>query len=470
MKELNKILRAIKDAGGQSLIVGGAVRDQLLGLDSKDLDIECYGIQPDKLVEVLNKFGHVDSVGRSFGILKMRINGLDLDFSIPRRDSKEGKGHRGFLAELDPSMTPKEAAARRDFTINSLAMDPDLESGREDGLEGPILDFYGGQDDLKAQSLHHTSVQFSEDPLRVLRGFQFAARFDMTMAQDTADLCRTMLPEACDLPVERVWEEWKKWALKGKTPSMGLDILLQTGWIDLYPELKALINCPQDPIWHPERWDRSEPYHNVWVHTCHVTDWAAHVAARDNLNEFDRLVLVFAALTHDVGKALTTTKDADGRIRSKAHSAAGEDLTRAFLTRIGCPEEIIRHTLPIVKEHLWHIAQDVNNIRGLKRLAVRISPSSISQWGRVVECDHSGRPPLPPGNPSAPFVEAARALQIENEKPAAILMGRHLIDLGLTPGPAFGKILSTAFDSQLDGEFDDLESALFWLKAFLAKQ
>lgn len=237
VEQLQSILGAIEDAGGRALIVGGAVRDMLMGQDAKDLDIEVYGLDVDRLIGVLARFGRVDAVGRSFGVLKMRLpDGRELDVSLPRRESAAGA--RGALGAPDPAMTPREAAARRDFTWNALALNP----------AGELLDFFGGAADLRAGIIRHTSAAFGEDPLRVLRAMQFAARFDMRLAPETVTLCRTLLPLAPDLAIERVWGEWLKWAIKGKRPSAGLRVLEETGWIGLYPELEALIGCLQDSI------------------------------------------------------------------------------------------------------------------------------------------------------------------------------------------------------------------------------
>ncbi|HEX9439454.1 MAG TPA: polynucleotide adenylyltransferase, partial [Roseiflexaceae bacterium] len=199
IEQLQPILSAIESAGGLPLIVGGAVRDQLLGYALKDIDIEVYRLSIEQLAEVLTPFGRLDAVGRSFGILKLRLpGGREFDFALPRRESKIGAGHRGFLAAPDPTMTPREAAARRDFTINAMALTP----------AGEILDFFGGQADLHARILRHTTAAFAEDPLRVLRGMQFAARFDMRLAPETAALCRALLAEAPTLAIERIWGEW----------------------------------------------------------------------------------------------------------------------------------------------------------------------------------------------------------------------------------------------------------------------
>jgi tRNA nucleotidyltransferase (CCA-adding enzyme) len=452
---IHPILAAIQAAGGRPLIVGGAVRDALRGTDRKDFDpefdIEVYGLPIDQLSDLLASFGRVDAVGRSFGILKLRTPaGHELDISLPRRESKIGAGHRGFLAAPDPTMTPHEAAARRDFTWNALALTP----------EGELLDFFGGAADLSAGIIRHTTAAFAEDPLRVLRAMQFAARFDMRLAPETAALCRTLLPEAATLATERIWGEWQKWAIKGRKPAAGLRVLVETGWLALYPELENLIGCPQDPVWHPEG--------QVFQHTLHVVDAAAAIAEREQLGDDQRAILLFAALCHDLGKPATTGINAKGRIGSPGHAQAGVEPTDMLLRRIGCPRALIAHILPLVREHMAHIGMQVSD-RTVRRLALRLAPATITQWGRLVEADHSGRPPLPPSNPGAEIVALAEQLSVSNGRPTPILYGRHLIALGMAPGPALGATLERAYHAQIDGAFDSVEEGLAWVARHAAE-
>ncbi|MEP7190086.1 MAG: HD domain-containing protein, partial [Roseiflexaceae bacterium] len=387
---IQPILDAIQAAGGRALIVGGAVRDVLMGIAPSEYDIEVYDLPIERLLDVLAGLGRVDAVGRSFGILKLRTpTGHELDISLPRRESKVGAGHRGFLATPDPTMTPREAAARRDFTWNALAVTP----------EGELLDFFGGAADLRAGIIRHTTAAFAEDPLRVLRAMQFAARFDMRLAPQTAALCRTLLPEAATLATERIWGEWQKWALKGHKPAAGLRVLAETGWLTLYPELAALTDCPQDPLWHPEG--------GVWLHTLYVCDAAAVIAEREQLADDQRAILLFAALCHDLGKPATTAIGADGRIRSPGHALAGLELAEALLRRLGCPRALVAQAGPLVREHMAHIGMQVSD-RTVRRLALRLTPATIAQWGWLVEADHSGRPPLPASTPGATIVALAQ--------------------------------------------------------------
>lgn len=241
---LRVMLEAIVAAGGRPAIIGGSVRDWVLGLEPKDIDVEVYGLDVADLELALSKF-KVDAVGRAFGVFKVTIEGETFDVSLPRRESKEGHGHRGFMVSSDPTMTPEEAALRRDFTVNTLGWD---------FIDGKLMDFHGGMADIKAKVLRHTSPAFAEDPLRVLRGCQFAGRFGFTMDGDTIDMCLSLTEELRTLPVERLWTEWVKLLTKSPKPSVGLTALVVTGAIEVFPEVKALWGLPQEPAWHPEGW------------------------------------------------------------------------------------------------------------------------------------------------------------------------------------------------------------------------
>jgi tRNA nucleotidyltransferase (CCA-adding enzyme) len=426
----------------KALVVGGFVRDSLLGVQSKDIDIEVYNMDLDTIAWALRNEGFkVDAVGKAFGVLKIDN---ELDISVPRRENKVGVGHRGFNVEPDPNMSVEEAASRRDFTINSMAMD----------LDGNIIDPHHGQTDLDVRCLRATSPNtFIEDPLRVMRGMQFASRFSMWIHPDTEHLCRQMAPQKSELPKERIWEEWKKWALKGVKPSDGLMIMFYSHWLD--PEIKVLYKTPQDPEYHPEG--------NVFIHTCHVVDAAAEIAEREQLEDNDRLVLMFAALCHDFGKPSTTTFER-GRWRAKGHSQAGVEPARAFLERIGAPSGVILEVLPLIQEHLVHAGIDNPSPRAIRRLANRIAPSNINALSRLIEADHSGRPPLPKGNPFLAWVKRANELNVSSSKPQAILLGRHLIEMGMKPGIDMGVVLKRAFQAQLDGDFDNIDNAKEWVK------
>jgi tRNA nucleotidyltransferase (CCA-adding enzyme) len=451
--ELRPVLEALRRVARPRL-AGGCVRDALLGLTPKDFDVEVQGITFDRLHRVLAPFGATDVVGRSFGVIKLRLAGAEYDFSLPRRESKTGAGHRGFSITPDPELSDADAAARRDFTINSLTCDP---------FTGEIFDPHGGQSDLRDRILRHTSPAFVEDPLRVLRAFQFAARFNLTLAPETAALCRDITDTYNELPVERIWGEWDKWATQAFYPSRGLAVLEETGWLVHFPEIAALRGCPQDPEWHPEG--------DVFTHTGYCCDalvqrgdWVDSPPAR-------RRILLLAVLAHDFGKpAITAQSEVRGRLRwrSLGHESAGGPLSESFLRRIGAPQSAITAVRPLVVLHLaHHHGSGEFSDSHIRRLARKLYPATIDDLCAVMSADSLGRPPLT-GAENLPLIATLRhrahELNLRQNPPRPILLGRHLIHLGYTPGPQFSAILHAAFEAQLDGAFTDVEGALTWMR------
>jgi tRNA nucleotidyltransferase (CCA-adding enzyme) len=450
-------LSALRAAGGRPRVVGGSVRDWLLGLEPKDFDLEVYGMDYEALGRALTPFGPTDLVGRSFGVIKVRLDGVEYDFSLPRRESKTGAGHRGFAVAPDPALTEAEAAARRDFTVNAIAYDP---------LENRVLDFHDGAGDLKRKVLRHTSAAFVEDPLRVLRAFQLAARFEFTLAPETAALCRSIRDTYAELPLERVWGEWDKWATKAAKPSCGLIALSQAGWLGHFPEVSALVGVPQEPEWHPEG--------DVFVHTNHCLDALVTLPSWREGAARTRRILSLSVLAHDFGKAVTTKQaERRGRIRwvSPEHEAAGGPLAETFLQRLGAPLELIEYVRPLVVNHLLHHHGSVEYRDSyVRRLANKIAPATLDELIAVMQADHLGRPPLI-SRETALRLEHLRAgakrLALEHAAPKPIVLGRHLISLGLKPGPQFGPALEAAFESQLDGAFYDEAGGLEWMRNYL---
>ncbi len=434
----------------RSYLVGGCVRDWLLGVPVADFDIEVYGIAYGDLAAVLSRHGRADSVGKSFGVVKLtHPSGQVWDFSVPRRDSKRGPGHKGFDIEFDPDLNPTEASARRDFTINSMLWDP---------RNGEVIDPHGGRADLRARILRHTSAAFPEDPLRVLRGMQFAGRFRLRAAPETLDLCRSIRSSFAELAVERVREEWLKWATRSMQPSQGLVFLRDSGWLDLLPELAAVVGVPQDPEWHPEG--------DVWVHTLHAVDALVASPHWPGMAVEGRLVLMMAVLLHDVGKATCTRTEFKGgreRIVSPGHEVAGGALAAAFLRRVGFQESWVERVVPLVVNHMVH--SEDPSARMVRRLSVRLRPSTIDELCAVMTADASARPPRPPGIPPSVqrLREAAASLQLQAAAPTPLLQGRHLLARGWTGGPRLGALLKEAYSAQLDGEFSDLDGALRWV-------
>ncbi len=437
----------VAGAGGRALLVGGCVRDALLGLHPKDVDIEVFGVPVAELEGLLQKRFRLVTVGRAFGVLKLK--GFEIDVSLPRTESKQGRGHKGFQVTGDPTLSPESAALRRDFTLNAISFDPRT-------LE--LVDPLGGVADLKQGVLRHCSEQFDEDPLRVLRAMQFLARFELSIDPATLALCRGIEPE--DLPPERQFEEWSKLLLRGKTPSRGLAFLKDCGWVRYYPELAALINCPQDPLWHPEG--------DVWTHTLHCLDaFAAHRLG----DPFEDLVVGLAVLCHDLGKPMTTITAEDGRIRSPGHEKEGLVPAESFLRRLTAQVNLFEGVLPLVETHMrpgaLYDSQSSDN--AVRRLANRAG--RIDRLVRVCRADAAGRPPLPADFPAGDWLlERAEALEVAGHAPRTLVMGRHLIERGLQPGPVFGEILQECFEAQLDGAFTDLDGGLIFLDGVLKRR
>ena len=455
-------LRAMLDAVrriGRPRLVGGGVRDWLLGLTPKDFDVEVAGVDFESLQRVLAPFGSTDIVGRSFGVIKLRSrsSGAEYDFSLPRRESKTGAGHRGFAVRPDPMLSDAEAAARRDFTVNAIALDP---------FTGALIDPHGGQRDLEARVLRHTSGAFVEDPLRVLRAFQLAARFDFTLAPETRQLCREIAPAFSELPVERVWGEWEKWASKAVKPSRGLAVLEETDWLKHFPEIAALRGTLQEPEWHPEG--------DVFTHTQFCIDALVALDEWKSSDATRRRLLTFAVLAHDFGKPSTTVfAEKRGAMRwiSPGHEPAGGPLAKDFLRRIGAPLDYDPPVCALVVHHLAHHHGNTQfTAASVRRLARKLAPARIDDLAVVMRADANGRPPLTSPEIHArinELVAKAHELAIADRAPKPIILGRHLIQLGLKPGSKFTPLIDAAFEAQLDGAFADEAGGIAWLRQHL---
>ena len=451
LREVRDVAELVRRAGGRALLVGGCVRDGLLGLEPKDFDIECFGIAPDRLQSVLGAEFELDLVGLSFGVLK--LHHFDIDVAIPRRETKLGLGHRAFGMEYDPTLTVAEASARRDFTVNAIYRDP---------LTDEVLDPWNGRADLEKKVLRHVSSHFAEDPLRVLRGMQFVARFDLTPAPETIEVCRRMTPEG--LPPERLFEEWAKLLTKGVKISKGLGFLRAVGWSRYYPELERLIGCEQDPQWHPEG--------DVWNHTLCCLD--AYAKDRDNRaieqseqsNNADDLIVGLAVLCHDFGKPACTAYDpVKKRIRSLGHDEAGVEPTLSFLRRLTNEERLLKEVPPLVRLHMRPFAmwRDRSSDGAIRRLAAKVV--RIDRLLRVAAADDAGRPPFPSEpEPLKWLAREAERLRVADSAPKPIVQGRDLIALGMKPGVAFGRILKAAYEAQLDGKFTDIKGGIDYVR------
>lgn len=429
------------------MLVGGCVRDELMGIEPKDWDVEVYGIEPTRLREILDSFGRVDAVGEAFTVYKI---GRDLDVALPRRERKIGRGHKGFVVEGDKDMSFAEAAKRRDFTINAIL---------KDALTGEIIDLYGGRRDIENKILRVVSKEtFAEDSLRVLRAAQFAARFEFDLDAETIEICRRI--DLTDLPKERIWGEFEKILLQAEKPSIGLKWLYDLNVVgQLFPELKSLVGVPQQPEWHPEG--------DVDIHTLMVADEARKLI--DDLPYAKKAAVMLGALCHDFGKP-PTTKFFDGKWRSHGHDEAGVEPTLSFLDKLGIftleGYDARGQIVQLVRYHLkpgeFYKAQPGDG--AFRRLARKVEPDLLY---RVAKADSLGRNPewLPKekwfkAEAQEWFIEKARELAVEKEAPKPILMGRHLIELGLKPSPKFKEILDAVYEMQLDGKITDTEEAV----------
>jgi tRNA nucleotidyltransferase (CCA-adding enzyme) len=445
------IATAVRDAGGRALIVGGWVRDRLLfgeGHHADNIDVEVFGVPADRLRPLLETFGRVEAVGESFQVYKIGA----LDVSLPRRDSKAGRGHRGFVVTGDPEMSIEDAARRRDFTVNAILQDP---------LTGEIFDPFGGRVDLEHRVLRLVDpTTFADDSLRVLRAVQFAARFDFTLDDATAALCKRILLD--DLPSERIWGEFEK-LLFAPRPSIGFALALELGIVArLFPELQALVGCPQEPEWHPEG--------DVWVHTLQVIDQAR--ARIDDLERPQRIAVMLGAVCHDLGKPATTAL-IDGRIRSMDHEEQGVPPAASLLDRLNVHSidgyDVRRQVLGITAQHLkpgsWYKVRDEVGDGAFRRLAQKVD---LELLARVAKSDCEGRNPGQFDCTAMDwFLERARTLGVEHRAPDPILLGRHLLALGLKPGPRIGEILKAVYEQQLDNQVTTLEEAIEAAKRLL---
>ena len=445
-----EVARAAREQGGRALVVGGWVRDQLLGHPSKDIDLEVYGLAAPAVRALLERFGPVNTVGESFTVFKV----AGLDVSLPRRESKVGRGHRGFEVTGDPTLTPREAARRRDFTINAIAWDP---------LTGGHVDPFDGRRDLELRVLRVVDPEtFADDSLRVLRAVQFAARFEMSLDPEAERICRGIALD--DLPAERVWGEIEKLLLQAARPSIGFRLAERLGVIvQLFPECEALIGCEQEPEWHPEG--------DVWTHTLMVIDGTR--ARIDDLPHPQRVAMMLGAVAHDFGKPATTVF-ADGRVRSPNHEEAGVAPALAFLDRLNIHTldgyDVRRQVVGLVANHLkpgmWHKSSSPVGDGAFRRLAQKVD---LELLARLAEADCVGRTGEFDCGAMAWFLERARALGVEHRPPPPILLGRHVLALGLAPGPRVGAVLEAVYERQLDGQVTTLDEAIAVARALVGE-
>lgn len=421
-----RIAKEVNNAGGRTFYVGGFVRDKLLGIDNKDVDIEVHGIKPDALYRILEKVGDPITFGKSFGVFALRKENLDI--AMPRREHATGRGHRDFEIDVDPFIGTEGAARRRDFTINSIM---------QDVLTGEIVDHFNGREDLANKVIRHIDPEtFIEDPLRVLRGAQFASRFNFTIAPDTIELCRGI--DLSTLSKERVEEELKKALLKADKPSIFFEELRKMDQLHTwFPELELLINLEQDPIYHPEG--------DVWTHTMEVLDRAASM--RDKASDPYNFMLL--ALTHDLGKAVTTAEK-NGRIHAYEHEIKGMPLVESFIKRLTNERDVISYLKNMVPLHMRPnvSAYSKPGIKSTNRMFDEATaPEDLIWFATADRPVFSGSDEF--SGDSEFLFGRLRVFEETMAKPH--VTGRDLIDAGIKPGDDFTEILAYAHKLRLAG-------------------
>jgi tRNA nucleotidyltransferase (CCA-adding enzyme) len=449
-----RLCQAVRDAGGRAMLVGGWVRDRLLGLDSKNFDVEVYGIEPERLRAILEKIGQVNTVGEHFSVYKLvsyqpsasnaeqssdadpaQPQRFEIDVSLPRRESKSGRGHRGFVIEGDPSMSFGEAARRRDFTINAIIYDP---------LTDETIDPYDGATDLQRRILRAVAADtFIEDSLRVLRAVQLVARFEVTLDHSTVELCRSI--DLSDLPRERIWGEIEKLLTLAERPSLGLDAALELRVLDqLFPEIRMLLGR------------RLSGDEDSFDHTKRSLDVASTLAG--DLSKPKRVAVMLAALAHEPGQITTAT-------------TSDSEPTHSILNRLGVYTldgyNVRAQVMALVREQRnpaeFYARRQTIPDGDFRRLAQKVDMDLLA---RVAKSCALARKPEPSSIAEDWFLERSRALGVEHGPPAPLLQGRHLLDAGYEPGPQMGKLLRSVYELQLDGEVTTTEEALAAARRF----
>ncbi len=469
-KELKKVLDELSSISKNINIVGEAVVDLLQGKTPKNLNFEVYGTDLAKLKKVLSKFGEVKDYGSSYGMLVLKISDLKYEFSIPRQDIKTGKGITGYEIKVNPNLSINEASQRRGFTLNGMSYNP---------ITKTLYDPHNGLKDLHEGVLKHINDQaFYDNPTLVLELMQLQSITGHKIDDTTLDLIKLMITDGrmSELNKSKVYSEWKNWAINGKYHSLLFDFLRNSGLDQVYPEFRDLAYTPQDEVYHPEG--------NVEEHTMQVLAKASEIADRENLDDTQREILIFAALLHDIAKPETTKaewseKQGRTKITSKGHEAGGVKPTEKFLNKIGLKDTNTIETIKaLVREHLAHasissITEEGGKKSAFAKLVKRLNPATVEQLLLLMEADMMGRNNA---NSEIPLTiqEFKRLLdnyKLENSGKLGftpILKGSHLISFGITQGPLFGAILKKAKEAQLNIEFETEAEAVEWLGTYLA--
>ena len=407
-KKLNIIFDKLLNNSIKPIIIGGYVRDFLLQKESKDIDIELYGISSfSKLEELLEEFGDVNSVGKSFGVCKLRVDDLDLDFSFPRIDSKIDSGHKGFEVKVNSSLDFKTATSRRDFTINAIGYNVKTKE---------ILDPFNGKEDLKNKILRAVDIKkFSDDPLRVLRAVQFSSRFNLKLDNELFLICKKMIKESllAELPRERIFIEVEKLLIKSSFPSSGIELLKKLGAFNFFTELSSLSN-----------------------------------------NDFNRILIAI-----DKMGSLKTTNETTNTILMLAVLCYKFSLNQCetFLTRLTNDKSLLNKILAFVK-HQNYINIDTFTDYDIYMLATKVNIEEFVLFNRAISSSEVALQKIDR------LKIRAIELDVLNKKAEAILHGKDIISLGIKPSKEFTTILDKAYTAQISGAFQTKEEAYLWLK------
>lgn len=453
---LVKLVEHLYSHGIKPIFVGGFVRDHFSGHSTNDLDIELYGVTSlDTLETLLKPFGKLGLYGKSFGVLKLSYEGYSIDFAPPRAESKSGFGHKGFEIIWHNELDFTSAARRRDFTINAIGYDP---------ITKKILDPYSGIQDLDNKILRCVDPStFVDDPLRLLRAVQFAARYELTCDNTLLVLCRDMIAGGAleELPKERIFEEFKKLLLLSTHPSIGMNVLRDMGGLPFFTPLDRFEYTPQESSSHPEG--------HVWTHTLMALD----VMATLRCGAWRRdMVLMLSTLLHDIGKPDTTTI-VEGVLNAPKHAETGVELARTWLGKITEDKELIEAILPLVHYHGW--PRKLFRTRADDSKILRLSTQvCIDDLITVAKADFFGRSfndDIPTCFEAGEWLyKRASELGVLYAPPTPLLLGRDLISLGLTPSEAFKPILDSAYEAQLNQLFFTHEEAIIWAKSHLVTE
>lgn len=424
-----EIAKAVDAKGGAVYYVGGFVRDKLCGKPNKDIDVEVHGVTPEQLKSILAELGEIHTQGASFGVYNLK--GYDIDIAQPRTEMSTGRGHKDFETYVDPFIGVEKAAMRRDFTMNAVM---------QNVLTGEIVDPFGGQTDIKNHVIRHVNdATFVDDPLRVFRAAQFAARFGYELAPETSELIKTM--DVSALPKERVYAEMEKAMLKSEKPSVFFNVLKDTDQLHTwFPELERLIDCKQDPVYHPEG--------DAYNHTMAVLDNA--VAYRDKTDK--PVYFMIAALCHDFGKPAVTSVGKDGRIHSYGHGEAGIPVIHTFLDRLNNDTSLRAYVLDVAGNHMkpHEVFNHGSAIKSTNHMFDEIKNRQDIVYLAVVDSMGKGENYQARAMEEQSFLSERLSIYEERAK-MPMVSGRDLITMGMLPSTEFSEILKNARKMHFSG-------------------